>query len=628
MQNRRTTKAPLAGAIFLMSFMIPSFARAADALTTSGKSGEASASSVAVKKQGKPQGGKSGAALKADSATRNSTADEVAVLREQVALQQKQIEQLRIAMEEQKKLLERTIRSAQTGQSVEAGQSAEAGQASQAATPNLGQVASLAPVMPTGPVTGDGIQPVGAHGMHPKGTASVPLRSAATPPAGAALAPVTRSEIQEYTTKVDDLDRKLDGAVKNLGGFKFGGDFRFRADAQLRSGNAIAPPLQNVRSRYRLRLNVDKELDFRFKFHLQLSTGPYNNGLTNDQDFASTIAKHPFSIAEAYVDFHPNSKFAVRGGRMEEVFADNMRFLWDDDVRFNGFQQLVTIPVGANALGIKSVELRSGEYILSNPNVVILPAPSSDPTKPSPPASAFVSAGFQPGQKVRDANLFHPGFVVKGDIKTGWSHQFAGDVQVYRNPNQIQLASLANGFPVLVSNGIGLALSGSVTGAGNATTTPGGAIFSAPNFQIARVAYRLEHKGWKLANREMPAYLDFQASRNLGTSKLRDAFMASANLGSVKGFGDVRFLYQFAIKDANSLISQFTDDDLGTGTGVNIRVHAVRFDLGLTRFLAWQNLLFIQDERRPSNPAEQFFVPLQRGANTTFRYLGQLAFTF
>jgi hypothetical protein len=54
----------------------------------------------------------------------------------------------------------------------------------------------------------------------------------------------------------------------------------------------------------------------------------------------------------------------------------------------------------------------------------------------------------------------------------------------------------------------------------------------------------------------------------------------------------------------------------------------VRFDLGLTRFLQWQNLLFIQHERRPNNPAELFFVPLQQGANGTFRYLGQLAFTF
>jgi hypothetical protein len=104
--------------------------------------------------------------------------------------------------------------------------------------------------------------------------------------------------------------------------------------------------------------------------------------------------------------------------------------------------------------------------------------------------------------------------------------------------------------------------------------------------------------------------------------------MGSVNLGSVKRFGDMRFLYQYAIKDANSLISQFTDDDLGTGTGVNIAVHAVRWDLGLTRFLSWQNLVFVQHERRPNNPADQFFVPLQRGANATYRYLGQLAFIF
>jgi hypothetical protein len=126
----------------------------------------------------------------------------------------------------------------------------------------------------------------------------------------------------------------------------------------------------------------------------------------------------------------------------------------------------------------------------------------------------------------------------------------------------------------------------------------------------------------------MPAWLDFQVARNHGAHALRDAFVASANLGVIRKRGDVRALYQFAIKDANSMISQFSDDNLGTGSGVNIAVHALRLDLGLTRFLQWQNLLFIQRERRASNPAEQFFVPLGRGANATFRYLGQLAFTF
>lgn len=417
--------------------------------------------------------------------------------------------------------------------------------------------------------------------------------------------------------KLEDLTKKTEAGLKNLGGFQFSGDFRFRADVQARSGNSFAPALQNVRSRYRVRLNVDKELDPRFKFHLQLSTGPLNNAITNDQDMAGSVVKHPFSIAEAWVDFHPNSKFSMRGGRTEEVFADNMRFLWDDDVRFNGFHQIVKLPLAANGLGFTGIEFRAGEYILTNPAIYILPS-----------NSPFISAGYKLGQKVRDANLFHPGMVLRGTLGHNWTQQITGGVELYRNPNQIQLASTANGFPVLVSNSIGLVLSGAMTGTGNATTTPGGAMFTAPDFQIAHLGWRVERKGVKIGAREMPFWLDFQGSRNVGAGRLRDALIASANLGSVKKLGDVRFLYQFAIKDANSMISQYTDDDLGTGSGVNIAVHAMRFDLGLTRFLQWQNLFFIQNPRRANEPANQFFVPIQRGANTTFRYLGQLAFTF
>jgi hypothetical protein len=317
------------------------------------------------------------------------------------------------------------------------------------------------------------------------------------------------------------------------------------------------------------------------------------------------------------VDFRPNSKVTLRGGRTAEVFADNMRFLWDDDVRFNGFSQTVALPLAKNAMGFTSLELRAGEYILSNPAIYILPA-----------GSPFISAGYQTGQKVRGADLFHPGVVLKGNLGSRWGQQIFGGVELYRNPNQIQLASTAAGFPVLVSGTLGLALSGPLTGTGNATTTSGGPVYTAPNFHISHLGYRLERKALKIGAKEMPAWFDFQVSRNHGAASLRDAFMASANLGNVQKRGDVRALYQFSIKDANSMVSQFTDDDLGTGSGVNIATHAIRFDLGLTRFLQWQNILFIQNQRRASNPSEQFFVPLGRGANATIRYQSQLAFTF
>jgi hypothetical protein len=417
--------------------------------------------------------------------------------------------------------------------------------------------------------------------------------------------------------KIEELSKKTESIAKSLGGFQFSGDFRFRADAQLRSGNSFAGPLQNVRGRYRVRLNIDKDIDPRFRFHLQLSTAPFTNYATNDQDMAGLGAKHPFSISEAYVDFHPNKTLSIRGGRMEEVFADSMRFLWDDDLRLNGAHQIVKIPLGAGALGFDNLELRAGEYILSNPAVYVLAA-----------NSPYVAAGYAPGGKVRDANLFHPGFVLRGNLNSKWSQQVTGGVELYRNPNQILLASSATGSAVLVTPAIGITLPSGVGQGGNATTLAGGAIYNAPHYQVVHFGYRLDRKSLHIGGREMPAFLDFQASRNVGTSRLQDAFIASANLGAVKKFGDFRLLYQFAIKDANSMISQFTDDDLGTGSGVNIAVHALRFDLGLARFLQWQNLLFIQDPRTGNDPANHIFVAIPRGANTTFRYLGQLAFTF
>ncbi len=263
------------------------------------------------------------------------------------------------------------------------------------------------------------------------------------------------------------------GDASSVNGIRFSGDFRLRLDAQFRSGNEYAAPVQNVRGRYRLRLNIDKQLDPRFRLHAQLSTGALNNPITNEQEMAGLAAKHPFSIAEAFVEYRPNSVFTFRAGRTEEVFADNMRFLWDDDVRFNGFTQSMKFSWKKQVLGFRSFEAKAAEFLLTNPAVYVLA-----------PSSPYVSAGYQAGGKVRSANLFHPGVVLQGAVSKNWSQQLSGGLQVYRNPNQIQLASTAAGFPVLVSGAIGVALASAPGGAGNATTTPGGANYAAPDFHV------------------------------------------------------------------------------------------------------------------------------------------------
>jgi hypothetical protein len=489
--------------------------------------------------------------------------NQVALLKKQVEEQQKQIDELRALLESQMRQIERMNAAAASN-----------------------QVASLSPVLPAG---------------------TSATNQNVTPPNPA---PVSQAD------QLKELNQRVEGVSKNLAGLKFSADLRFRTDAILRSANSVAGPQQNVRERYRMRLNVDKDLSPTFSTHLQLSSGPANNPLTFDTDFGGITARHPFLISEVFADYHPSKNLSFRIGRMPDVFADNSRFLFDDDIRFNGFQEILRVPL-ADSSFVKVLEFRGGQYILSNPNVQILSA-----------TSPFVSAGFTPGQKVGAANLFHQGVGFSGDLSSQWTHQFFADAQVYRNPNQIALASTAAGFPILVNGTFGLPLSGPLSGTGTATTEPGGARYSARDFQIVRLDYRLTNQKLKIGEREMPLWLDFQVSRNVGTARLKDAFMVTGSLGQVKKLGDLRFLYIYSVKDANAMISQVTDDDLGTGSGVNIATHHFRVDLGLTSFLQWQNLFFVQHERSKSDPSALFFVPLQEGAGTQYRIQSQLQFTF
>lgn len=390
-------------------------------------------------------------------------------------------------------------------------------------------------------------------------------------------------------------------------GFRFGGDFRFRLDAAVRGASASTPGLQNIRGRYRLRLNADRDIAPDLNFHGQLSTGAVNNGITFDQDFAGGVSKHPFFISEAYVDFHPNRNVSIRGGKLENIYADNFRFYWDDDVRFNGFNERVRHG---------TVELRAGQYFFINPNTF-----SVSNTSP------LTLAGLQPGKIARASQMYHQGITVDDRINDRWRQQITTDAQVYRNPNLIALTSNANGVTVTVNPGIGITVAGTAPGVGNATRSPSSSVLFAPHYQVVRAAYRLDATELG-GNPRLPLTWVVQASRNVGTSQLRDAVLTSVSLGRTTQTGDIRGMYMFAIKDANSLISQLTDDDLGTGIGVNLATHHFRFDYTIRPNIQFQNLLFLQTERRSSNPPASLFVPLGREAPRTWRYLGQIAIGF
>ncbi len=448
-------------------------------------------------------------------------------------------------------------------------------------------------------------------------TATAVVKETEATPEATASAP---AEPQKPTVE-QRLD-KVEAQALKIGPVRVSGDFRLRWDGIFRSATEPPdPPLdhvQNSRGRYRFRLNFDTDIHPNLSFHAQLATGPPNNPISTNQDFTSITARPPFSLSEVWVEYRPSKSIQLQGGRVQNVFADNSRFLFDDDIRFHGFNERYTANFKPNDTYVSSLEFRAGQYIFSNPNVAVIA-----------PNSPLARAGDIVGTTARSATLFHQGLLANQTFNKRWTSQAGADIQVYRHPNHIQLASTNDGLVLLVNPGLGIALSGPLAGTGNATTTPGGAAYTAPGFQIVRLTYRLNYAGFTRGDHAFPVTFNLQLARNVATGlNERDAMLTALQIGRITKRADTAFLYVFSIKGANALISQLTDDDLGTGSGVNIRTHHFRFEYGISRKVTFQSLFFIQNSLRRSGQFPNFFVPVGDFAPTQYRLQQQLVFSF
>jgi len=475
------------------------------------------------------------------------------------------------------------------------------------ARPNLGEVASTTPIIPLGPAAVPATTLVFVPSPVPQAP-QLPLTSPTAPPP-------------------DPIQRAIDSINGNLRGFRISGDFRLRTDVLVREKNTDFPttdnrstPQQRARERYRVRLNLDKDLFFKdgadrslASFHLQLATDPFNNPSTQDTDFAGISTRAPISINEAYMDFRPTKSLTLRVGRTAEIFADNRQFVYDDDIRFNGFHE--TYRWNSKKAGF-FVQLAAAQYILTDPNIQVLPT-----------GSPFTAAGYAVGQRIPSSNLLDQGIMIGSNIGKKWTHNETVNYFVMREPNQIQLASTAGGAPLFATSPIvGANLISNLGETGNGTTTAGGATYTASHFHVIRGAFNLNYSGKMLMGHNYPFQLFLQTTHNTGASFDNNGYMLGASLGQAARLGDIQFQYQYFYKPGNAFISQFSDDDVGTGAGVNVKTTQLRVNFGLTRFLSWENRLYIQKGISVNGP--NYFLPLQQGYNTQFRVHSQFVFTF
>ncbi|PWU11476.1 MAG: hypothetical protein C5B51_02640 [Terriglobia bacterium] len=529
------------------------------------------------------------------------TATDFQELKRQIAEQQKELTELRLLLLDQK----RQIDSLKTQSAASSGASSPAPASTERNAENA-RIASLSPILPPAAAA--------APGQLARSSEALALQAAAAQPPGAqAGAP-------------NPLQRAVDTINNNLRGFRLSGDMRFRTDILVRDANTSLPssdnraiPQQRARERYRARFNLDKDLFYRdggstlAHFHLQLATDPYSNPITMDTDFSGITTRAPFSIAEAYLDLTPIKGLTLRAGRTPEIYADNRQFVYDDDVRFNGFHEVYRWTAQNKAF----IQFGAAQYILTDPNTQIVPA-----------GSPFLAAGYRVGQRIPSSALFDQGITVGNNFGSKWSQNVIANYFAMREPNQIQLASTAGGAALFANSPIlGATLIGNLPGTGNATTTAGGAMYFG-GFQVIRVAYNLNYTGTQWHRHNFPFALFGQTTHNFLGRIENNGYMLGAAIGQTTNPGDIQFQYQYFYKPANAFVSQFTDDDVGTGAGVNVKTQQVRINFGLTRFLAWENRFYIQKGIALNNPAIGFFVPLQQGYNTQLRIHSQFVFTF
>jgi len=122
--------------------------------------------------------------------------------------------------------------------------------------------------------------------------------------------------------------------------------------------------------------------------------------------------------------------------------------------------------------------------------------------------------------------------------------------------------------------------------------------------------------------------LFLQGTHNKGASIDENGYMLGAALGQTARLGDIQLQYQYFYKPPNAFMGQFSDDDVGTLTQMNVKTNQIRVNLGLTRFLVWENRLYIQKGISVNNPAINYYVPLQQGYSTQYRWHSQFVFTF
>jgi hypothetical protein len=449
---------------------------------------------------------------------------ETALLKEQLALQQQQIEQLRTALEEQKKLLQEVIGALNPTGITEAEHAQEPGSALVASTKPIVPVtrAALQASASTLPVRVSPAPQNGGSGDAPppeveiiKGELEAVAESASQ----------TNQRVTKLETSFNDAEKRNAGRVKGLGNFNFGGDVRLRYEPFFQEGATT-----RQRERVRARLNLTGKLTDEVAGGVSLATGTLDDVNSTNQSLTGFFTRKTIGFDKYFLNYKPKwfKPLGLTAGKFTYPWY-RTPLTFDNDVNPEGFAQTL------------SFDLKSP--VLKNITLV----------------------GFQ--LPFNEASGSYDSFIFGGQLQTRWKFSDKAGLGLYASGVNFNRAD-----PIAVAiagNTLRPSLANSNTFRRNAAGDVNGYASKFAYLDLIGVVDYKFSPRWPMA-------LTFNFVNNTrAATQERSAYWAEIAFGQLKEAKDVQFGYSYIWVEKDAVIGAFNESDLRSST--NVKNHRVLF---------------------------------------------------
>ncbi len=178
----------------------------------------------------------------------------------------------------------------------------------------------------------------------PNAPAAQPVPQPALPVAGETAGSPTAMPQNPPSTQLvesgssDQRIRNLERQIKGLGPISFSGDVRLRAEPFL--GGPSDGSLDRMRGRLRARFNVTANLGSQFRTGITLATGDINDPVSTNQNLTGFYTRKTIALDQAFVQFRPNQfkALTLTGGKFAYPWY-NTELTWDKDLNPEGAAQ-------------------------------------------------------------------------------------------------------------------------------------------------------------------------------------------------------------------------------------------------------------------------------------------------